>query len=204
MIYLARLSFCIVLLLLCADVFSNVVEGKPQSWRLEKKAAEALKYCTANRLNVRYCLLIDMGTHSGEKRAFLWDFSRNEAVASSLCSHGCGKNLWGEANSKGNAAFSNLPESYCTALGRYLIGKRAASSWGIRIKYLLHGLDPTNSNALKRNIVLHSWDKVSEDEIFPDGTPEGWGCPAVSNGFMKIIDARLERSDKPVLLWVFV
>ncbi|MGJ1262192.1 hypothetical protein [Sphingobacterium spiritivorum] len=37
----------------------------------------------------------------------------------------------------------------------------------------------------------------------PQGSPEGWGCPTVSNEAMKIIDARLRRAKKPVLMWIY-
>lgn len=63
-------------------------------------------------------------------------------------------------------------------------------------------MDSSNSNALKRNIVLHSWNAVSEKETFPDGTPEGWGCPAVSNESLKRISSKIDASKKPILLWV--
>ncbi|WP_317616906.1 murein L,D-transpeptidase catalytic domain-containing protein, partial [Elizabethkingia miricola] len=49
----------------------------------------------------------------------------------------------------------------------------------------MHGLEETNSNALKRVIVFHSWDKMSDEEVFPKGSPEGWGCPAFRTAFRK-------------------
>ena len=50
--------------------------------------------------------------------------------------------------------------------------------------------------------MLHSWEEIPNDEVFPKGTPEGWGCPAVSNEAMREIDKILKQSKKPVLLWV--
>jgi hypothetical protein len=67
----------------------------------------------------------------------------------------------------------------------------------------MHGLEATNNNALSREIVLHGWDAISDHEIYPDGTPEGWGCPAVSNTFMTTLDRILKDRKKPVLLWIF-
>jgi len=44
---------------------------------------------------------------------------------------------------------------------------------------------------------------MSDDEIFPKGSPEGWGCPTLSNnGFLKI-DPILKNSAKPVLMWIY-
>lgn len=62
--------------------------------------------------------------------------------------------------------------------------------------------DETNSNALNRAIVLHSWGKIPNEEVYPNGTPEGWGCSAVSNEAMYEIDKILKQSKKSVLLWV--
>ena len=74
---------------------------------------------------------------------------------------------------------------------------------GVKIKYTLYGLDSTNSNAFKRLIILHSWELVPDEEIYPDGTPEGWGCPAISNKNFMIIDSMLKNSPKPVLMWIY-
>ena len=65
--------------------------------------------------------------------------------------------------------------------------KDSCRSGGVKIKYVLHGLDSTNSNALKRYIVFHWWEAVSDDEVYPDGTPEGWGCQTISNNSFKIM-----------------
>jgi hypothetical protein len=66
----------------------------------------------------------------------------------------------------------------------------------------MYGQDPTNSNAVKRVVVLHSWDYTPDEEVYPDGTPESWGCPAVSNTTMKKLDELLGSSNKKMLLWV--
>jgi hypothetical protein len=72
---------------------------------------------------------------------------------------------------------------------------------GIKVNYLLQGKEKTNSNAVNRAIVLHSWEAISNDEIYPEGAPEGWGCPAVSNESMKEIDEILKRN-KNLLMWI--
>jgi hypothetical protein len=171
--------------------------------RIKQKSVEAKTFCKANNYNTDFCILIDLSVHSGKKRAFLWDFKNDTIVASALCAHGCGANPWSGTTTKEKAYLSNVPDSHCSSIGKYKIGKRGYSYWGINVNYLLYGLESTNSNALKREIVLHSWEDVSETEIYPQGTPEGWGCPAVANGFMKIIDPKIKQSEKPVLLWIF-
>lgn len=171
--------------------------------RLKLKSKEAVTFCKANVYNTDFCILIDMTIHSGKKRAFLWDMKKDSILSEGMCAHGCGSNPWGETYTKEKPKFSNTPDSHCTSIGKFKIGKRGYSNWGINVNYLLHGLESTNSNALKRQIVLHSWDDVTDEEVYPNGTPEGWGCPAVSNAFMRTVDPKLKASEKPVLLWMF-
>jgi hypothetical protein len=63
-------------------------------------------------------------------------------------------------------------------------------------------MENTNTNAEKRVVVLHSWDAVSNEEIYPRYAPLSWGCPAVSDEFMKTLDKKLQAAKKPVLLWI--
>ena len=171
--------------------------------KTELKANAALKFCKGNNYNTKYCYLVDMSIHSGKNRFFIWDFKSKAISDSGLVSHGCCDNIWSLDETKENPVFSNVPESHCSSLGKYKIGKRGYSSWGINVNYKLHGLDKTNSKAYDRIIVLHSWDAVSDEEVYPAGTPEGWGCPAVSNSKMEKIDEMLKKSDHPVLLWIY-
>jgi len=171
--------------------------------RLLQKAKEAKTFCISNNYNSELCILIDLSIHSGKQRAFLWDFKKDTIISSGLCAHGCGSNPWGETTTKEKPLFSNTPDSHCSSLGKYKIGKRGYSQWGINVNYLLHGLESTNNNALKRQIVLHSWSDVSDKEVYPNGTPEGWGCPAIGNELMKIIDEKIKKTEKPVLLWIY-
>jgi hypothetical protein len=180
---------------------SNPAGTKP--YLLPDKIKNAREFTEKNKLDTAIALLIDYSRHSGKKRAFLVNISKHQIIDSFLVSHGCGAHPWGLDYSKHSPTFSNQPESHCTSLGRFKIGSRGKSSWGIFIKYLLHGLDSSNNNALKRQIVLHGWSDVSDDEIFPNGTPEGWGCPAFSNSAMTVLDSTFKSRPKPVLLWSF-
>lgn len=170
---------------------------------IENKAKEALVFCKKNDFNQDFCLLIDMSIHSGLNRFFVYDFKKSSISKNILVGHGCGKYPWSFDFTKENPSFSNVDGSHCSSLGKYKIGVRAWSDWGIHVKYVLHGLENTNSNAQSRYIVFHSWEKVPEKEIYPDGTPEGWGCPTISNKNMKLIDPMLKASKKPVLMWIY-
>ena len=110
---------------------------------------------------------------------------------------------WGEETTKLSPVFSNVSESHCSSLGKYRIGKRGWSNWGIHVNYKLHGLEASNNNAFKRVIVLHSWNMVTEEEVYPKGTSEGWGCPAVSANVMRYLDKKLKVTTMPVLLWIY-
>ena len=168
-----------------------------------QKAKLAYTFCRQKGYNTRYCILIDMRLPSGIKRFMVWDFKKNIILISGLVSHGCGMNPWSGEWSKENPAFSNVDGSHCTALGKYIIKQRAYSAWGIHVKYYLEGLDSTNNNAFNRQIVFHSWEAVSENEVYPNGTPEGWGCPAIANQVMKVTDPLVKKQKKPMLLWIY-
>ncbi len=170
---------------------------------LAAKSREAYTYCLANNMNTDYCILVDMSIHSGKNRLFVWDFSSNQIELSGICSHGSCDGTTGQGYSYREAKFSNIPNSYCSSKGKYKIGKRGYSNWGININYKIHGMESTNDNAYKRIIVLHSWEAVANAEIYPDYAPNSLGCPMVSNEMMTLLDEKLKIKKKPVLLWIF-
>lgn len=168
-----------------------------------EKIAEAKSYCRKQRMDTSFAILIDYSIHSGKKRAFLINLQKDSIIDTLLVSHGCGDMPWGCDFSKDAPQFSNDLESHRSSLGKFKIGSRGYSSWGINVKYTLHGLEASNSNALKRIIVMHGWGDVTDNEVYPRGTPEGWGCPAFSNAGMTMLDSILKGKQKAVLLWGF-
>ena len=172
-----------------------------KSRRLDYVAA-AKQYVHQKPIRQDYFLLFDLRIHSGKKRLFLVDLQTGEAVDSFMVAHGAGKNPWGRDFSKDQPQTSNTVNSHLTSVGKYLVGNRDYSSWGIHVKYWLYGQDSSNSNAVKRVVVLHSWDYTPDEEVYPDGTPESWGCPAVSDLTMKKLDELLGSSNKKMLLWI--
>jgi hypothetical protein len=168
--------------------------------RLRLKADSALTYCRERGFSEKYCILIDFGIHSGKKRFFIWDFEGDTIVRSSLCAHG-----YGGSSTPGRPEYSNTEGSYCSSPGRYRTGISSYSRWGIHIHYKLHGLEPTNSNAFRRIVVLHSHTPVPDVEIYPLHLPLGYsaGCPVVPDAMMRRVDELLKNSDKSFLLWIF-
>lgn len=163
---------------------------------------EAKIFCSAHQMNEQIYMLVDMNIHSGLNRFFVVDLNSHDLLDQGLVTHGACDVYEPHPDKYKTPKFSNRDGSHCTSLGKYKIGKRDYSGWGIKIKYWLHGLEPTNSNAVKRVVVLHSWEAVEDHEIYPQYSPLSWGCPAVSDAFMQRLDERLQHVDKPVLLWI--
>ena len=190
-------------LLFIALLFLNLFGSKNGNQRTITKIEEAKTFCQVNNLNADFAILIDMSIHSGKDRLFMVNLKSDSIINKGLCSHGCCQSEWGSDMTADQPTFSNVHESHCSSKGKYKIGKRGYSSWGINVNYKLHGLEESNSNAYDRLIVLHSWSEVPNHELYPDGTPEGWGCPAVSNDLMRAIDKLIQAQNAPMLLWIY-
>jgi hypothetical protein len=151
-------------------------------------------------MNTDFCFLVDMSIHSGKYRFFVWDFNKDTLIAKGLCAHGSGK-----SSTESKPEFSNVPGSYCTSLGKYKIDIRSYSKWGINIHYKLHGLEKTNDKAFGRIVVLHSYNPVNQEEIYPSHLPLGYsqGCPVICNGLMKELDKLLKDKKESTLLWIY-
>lgn len=186
-------------------VIKSITKNKPEIDRSKTrmKSEEALTFCKSKGFNTDFCILIDMSLHSGIKRFIVWDFKTDSISQTYLVGHGCGSNSWSRDESKDAPEFSNEDGSHLSSLGKYKLEGRGYSDWGINVKYLMHGLEETNSNALKRFIVFHSWNLMSDKEIHPNGSPEGWGCPTISNNAMREIDPMIQNSQKPILMWIY-
>ena len=199
--FFLKVIFLLMILTYCRND-SSEKEYIPDMVKLKSLASDAKLFCNRNNFNTDFYLLIDMSIHSGLKRFFIWDMEGDSISYSFMVSHGCGDNPWGRDLSKEKAVTSNIDGSHCSSIGKYKVGTRGYSNWGININYVLHGLESTNNNAFNRQIVLHSWEMVKDSETYPSGTPEGWGCPAISNNSMRILDTKLRNSEKKVLLWI--
>ena len=192
----------IVLMTLLGFICCNNTKTEIPPKDYPAKHTEALAFCKKNNFNEDYYFLIDMSLHSGKNRFFVYDFKQQKITDQNLVTHGsC--DMFEDNNEKWEKAkFNNKNDSHCSAKGKYKIGKRDTSAWGIRIKYWLHGLEPSNNNAVERVVVLHSWEAVSDKEVYPDYSPLSWGCPAVSDAFMTKLDVKLQKTARPVLLWI--
>jgi len=181
----------------------NAKAKETTSERLKEKVKLAKAYCEQNNMNLDVCVLIDMQIHSGKKRFFLWDFKGDSIIKTGMCSHGSCGGGYSDDGTISEPDFNNVPNSHCSSLGKYKIGKRGYSTFGIHINYKLHGLEKTNNKAYQRYIVFHSWNVIDGEETYPYAIDESWGCPAVSNNFMREMDVILKGKKKPVLMWIY-
>ncbi|MBP6431103.1 MAG: murein L,D-transpeptidase catalytic domain family protein [Ferruginibacter sp.] len=149
------------------------------------------KYLKANKFNTTHCFLIDMKIPSNYKRFFVYNVVKDSVELSGLVTHGSG------TQSTEEIIFSNQPNSLCTSLGKYKVGKSYNGKFGLA--YKLYGLDSSNNNAFARAVVLHSHSCVPTEEVnYP--ICESWGCPTVAPIFLQQLQTYLDKSAKPILL----
>lgn len=149
-----------------------------------------------SRYNSKIAFLVDMKVPSGKNRFFVYDLEKNEVIDQGLVAHGSGS----ETGIKGQLKFSNAPESNCTALGRYAIGKTYKGIFGKA--YRLAGLEESNNNALKRAIVLHYYSAVpyEEQDYY---ISHSHGCPMVSEQFFKRIEKIIDSSKSNIVMDIY-
>ena len=148
------------------------------------------------KYNTKIAFLVDMKIKSGKNRFFVYDLENNKILDQGLVAHGSGS----ETGIRGDLQFSNVPNSNCTSLGRYSIEKAYRGIFGKA--YKLAGLDQTNSNALKRAIVLHHYSAVpyEEQDYYISNSH---GCPMVNEEFFKRLEKIIEGSKTKIILDVY-
>ncbi|AWK07556.1 hypothetical protein HYN56_23730 [Flavobacterium crocinum] len=150
---------------------------------------EAVKSMIASgSYNSKIAFFMDMRIKSGKNRFFVYDLENNKIIDEGLVANGSGS----ETDVRGELKFSNEPNSNCTSLGRYAIGK----------SYILKGLDQTNNNAVKRMIVLHSYSAVPENEQ-DYYIALSHGCPMVNEVFFKRLEKIIDSSKSSIILNVY-
>ncbi len=164
--------------------------------KLISRANQLRIYAQEKGFCSNYCFLIDMSIASGKNRFFVYNLLNNSVVLSGLVAHGCCNQSF-----QAEAKFSNLPNGGCSSIGKYKVGCAYYGQYGK--SYRLHGLDPTNSNAFKRGVVLHGFSCVPDKEIFPKPVCNSLGCAMVSKFFFTKLSAIIDQSKKPVILWMY-
>ena len=175
---------------------NHVISNTEVMSRLKEKALLAKNYVDDNGFDVSYCFMIDMRLPSGKNRFFVYNLLKDSLEAAGLVTHGKGSE-----SESGNLVFSNIPNSNCTSLGKYKIGNAYNGNFGL--SYKLKGLDKTNSRALDRAVVLHSYCGVPKEEVYPAPICVSEGCPAVSPAFFTQLKGYMDESAEPILLWIY-
>lgn len=157
-----------------------------------KRVTEALKFCRNNKLNTNYCVFVDFSKHAGKKRYVIYNLNTRKVEYSSVCANGLNRN-----------EFSNKEGSHLSSLGKYkvtsIVGKMGIGEECL----ILEGLEATNSNARKRQILIHSY----KDVYYNPGTfPFNVFGKNLSHGCF-VIDKRAfnktKKISKPMLLWAY-
>lgn len=159
-------------------------------------SGKVINYALQNDLSTDYCFFVDMSLPSGRNRFFIYDLKRNSISYAGLVAHGsCNQSFLSRPR------FSNESKGGCSSLGKYKVGEFYRGKYGK--SYRLYGLDNCNSNAYKRAVVIHGYDCVPDEEIYPRVLCNSLGCAMVSYKFFDRISRIIAKSQKPILLWVY-
>lgn len=165
--------------------------------RIQFQIADIKKLINKNpQYNNKIAFFVDMKIPSGKNRFFVYDLKENKIIDKGLVAHGSGS----ETGIKGKLRFSNVPNSLSTSLGKYYIGKHYYGKFGRA--YKLYGLDNTNSNAFKRDIVFHYYYDVPYKE--KDGyICNSFGCPMVNEKYFDRISRLIDSSESNILMSIY-
>ena len=153
-------------------------------------------YALENNMSTEYCFLVDMSLPSGRNRFFIYDLKKNSVIHSGLVAHGsCNETFLARPR------FSNETKTGCSSLGKYKVGEFYRGKYGKSFR--LYGLDNCNSNAYKRAVVIHGYDCIPDQEIYPRVLCNSMGCVMVSYKFFDKVSRIINKTDKPIVLWVY-
>lgn len=149
-----------------------------------------------SKYNKRIAFFIDMKIPSGQNRFFVYDLKSNKIIDKGLVAHGSGS----ETIIKGKLNFSNIPNSLSTSLGRYYIGNSYYGRFGKA--YKLYGLDKTNSNAFRRDIVFHYYYDVPYQEQ-KGYICNSFGCPMVNKKYFERTAKIIDGSESNIIMSIY-
>ncbi|MEP6747463.1 MAG: murein L,D-transpeptidase catalytic domain-containing protein [Bacteroidota bacterium] len=162
---------------------------------LHQKIKKIKKFAADNNYDTTIAFFIDMEVKSGKDRFLVVNLANDSTIKKGLAAHGKGDEKF-----TFDRKFSNGEGSNCTSLGIYKIGKPYNGAFGL--SYKLYGLNKSNSNALKRYVVLHAMGSIpAKESKWPITQTEG--CPAVSPAFLEQLAHILDSAPKNVLLYIY-
>ncbi len=171
-------------------------EAELAAAKLQHFSTQLKTFAAQNRYATDVGFLIDMSLPSGKKRFFVYDLQADSLITSGLVAHGsCNQRFLEEGQ------FANIVNSGCTSIGKYKIGYSYNGNFGKA--YKLFGLDSTNNKAFERYVVLHGYTCVPDEETYPQPICNSLGCPMVSYAFLEQLEAIIDNSRRPILLWIY-
>ncbi|MCP1302066.1 murein L,D-transpeptidase catalytic domain family protein [Chryseobacterium sp. S0630] len=188
-----HLIFLFLIVISCSKAESQQLNplGIPQT-----RISEIKNYIKGKEYNQELAVFINFKIPSGKYRYFIYNLKNNTILQQAVVSHGSGSVI-----PKSDALkFSNIEGSYQSSLGKYAIGESYIGKFGKA--YRLEGLDATNSNAMQRAIVLHSYGCIPDAESKSPACLS-LGCPMLSVNALKETAKYIDRSIKPVILYAF-
>lgn len=204
-----QLILCVLCLISCGCNRTSTEDGKTDALEekvdmkshISKDECRKLRdYCVKKGFNKDICILVDFSEYSGNERLYIYNLNDNSIMESGRVAQGIGK--------KGlfsKASFSNVPESWESSLGRYKTGRLRTLNIP-QFKNVpcieVHGLDPTNSNAHRRGIVIHPGLLTSRKTVTPC-EPMSQGCFTVGQDTFDAIKSLTQKSSKPLLLYAY-
>ncbi|CAH0183424.1 murein L,D-transpeptidase catalytic domain-containing protein [Chryseobacterium sp. Bi04] len=185
--------FLFILLISCSKAESQQlnISGVPQS-----KISEIKSYLKGKNYNQELAVFINFKIHSGKYRYFIYDLKKDKVVQKAIVSHGSGSAI----SHSSALQFSNTEGSYQSSLGKYEIRESYVGKFGKA--YRLKGLDTTNSNAMQRAIVLHSYGCVPDRES-QNPACLSLGCPMLSVNAFNESAKYIDQSKQPIILYAF-
>lgn len=149
-------------------------------------------------------ILVDYSIPSNQDRMFVYNLKTKELLYSCWCAHG-----FGGGSTNTSPKFSNEIGSNCSSLGLFLIDRWEGI--GVTYGYPYHsveGLSITNSNARKRQILIHPWHSVTKDNSSQIKTPmkcdyRSAGCFTVTDSSYNILHNYIKSETKQILLYSF-
>lgn len=186
--------FLFLFIISCSKIESqsgNLVDYLPKSKILEIK-----DYIKGKNYNQDLAVFINFKVHSGKYRYFVYDLKNDKILQKAVVAHGSGSVV---KNSQ-NLQFSNIDGSFQSSLGKYEIKESYSGKFGK--SYRLNGLDPTNSNAMSRAIVLHSYGCIPDKES-TDPACLSLGCPMLSQNAFNQTAKYIDQSKQSIILYAF-
>ncbi|MEY8759994.1 murein L,D-transpeptidase catalytic domain-containing protein [Chryseobacterium tongliaoense] len=162
----------------------------------ESRVTEIKNFLKGKSYNQNLAVFINFKIHSGNYRYFVYDLKNNKVLQKAIVSHGSGSVL----KNSNKLVFSNTEGSYQSSLGKFEIRESYIGKFGK--SYRLNGLEMSNSNAMQRAIVLHSYGCIPDKES-QNPACLSLGCPMLSFNAFNQTAKYIDQSQKPIILYAF-